>query len=157
MPLTPSCPLGSKPFRGLALKPVSPHTVRCRVDQPLEHPLVLGFQTGQAGQPLHVRELTRPMLDEGLWATAGKTPEATVSSRLSMSLKNQGEASLFIQTAPATFTLRPAAASVPTSDLDVDAVAPPPPLRRPAPEPSRTRPKCDLLRQRQPPALPGAH
>lgn len=78
----------------------------------------------QTGQPLHVRELTRRMLEQGLWTTTGKTPEASVYSKVWVSINNQGDASPFVQTAPATFALRPAAVPAPTPDLDDDAPAP---------------------------------
>ncbi|GGO38346.1 HTH domain-containing protein [Deinococcus humi] len=61
----------------------------------------------QSGAPLHTGELTRQMLDGGLWTTQGRTPEASVYSALFMSLKRHGLSSPFVQTAPSTFGLRP--------------------------------------------------
>jgi hypothetical protein len=57
----------------------------------------------QAGQPLHVNELTRRLLDSGQWRSEGKTPSATVGARLYMDIRKNGAASLFIQTGKATF------------------------------------------------------
>ncbi|MGA2464986.1 MAG: winged helix-turn-helix domain-containing protein [Thermodesulfobacteriota bacterium] len=36
----------------------------------------------EAGKPLHAKEITEIILSKGLWVTAGKTPAATVSTRL---------------------------------------------------------------------------
>ena len=36
----------------------------------------------EADEPLHYRELTRRMLDRGLWTTKGKTPWETINSRI---------------------------------------------------------------------------
>ncbi|MBB5365757.1 winged helix-turn-helix domain-containing protein [Deinococcus humi] len=61
----------------------------------------------QAATPLHVEELTNRVLAQGLWSTSGKTPSASMSRTLYHSIKTLGAASPFMQTAPATFTLRP--------------------------------------------------
>jgi restriction system protein len=59
-----------------------------------------------AGEPLTTQELTDRILAEGLWATSGKTPHATVAARLYTDIQRHGEASPFIQTGPNTFGLR---------------------------------------------------
>jgi hypothetical protein len=35
-----------------------------------------------AGEPLGYREITRRVLEQGLWQTKGLTPEATIHARL---------------------------------------------------------------------------
>ena len=44
------------------------------------------------GKPLHYRDLTDRVVDSGLWRTAGKTPERTLSSLLGNDIR-QREAS----------------------------------------------------------------
>jgi restriction system protein len=60
----------------------------------------------QAGEPLHVQELTRRVLQSGLWQTEGKTPDATLSARLGDDIKQHGTVSCFQRTAKNTFALR---------------------------------------------------
>jgi len=36
----------------------------------------------EAGGSLHYREITKRVLDAGLWSTEGKTPEATINAQL---------------------------------------------------------------------------
>lgn len=43
-----------------------------------------------AGEPLHYTEITRRVLDRGLWKTDGQTPEATVNAQLTIHLKKHG-------------------------------------------------------------------
>ena len=62
-----------------------------------------------AGEPLHVNELTRRLLDRGLWHSEGRTPAATVAARLYMDIKKNGASSRFLQTGKATFSLNPGA------------------------------------------------
>lgn len=57
-------------------------------------------------RPLPVRELTSAMLSKGYWQTQGLTPEATVQARLATDIKNRGDASCFVRTAPGTFALK---------------------------------------------------
>lgn len=56
--------------------------------------------------PLHAKDLTSRMIDEGLWKSEGKTPIATVSSRIYTDIKNKAAKSLFKKVAPQTFALR---------------------------------------------------
>ncbi len=91
----------------------------------------------QAGEPLRIEEITRRMLEQDLWVTAGKTPEATVHARLCVDLKTKGAASRFVRTDRATFGLNPAAANAPLP-------APQPP-RSQAPRPRRADVQPTLL------------
>jgi restriction system protein len=61
----------------------------------------------EAGEPLHADDITKRVIAKGLWNTSGKTPAATVSAKLYSDIKQNGEASPFIQTAPQTFGLNP--------------------------------------------------
>jgi len=60
----------------------------------------------QVGTPLHYIELTRRVLDQGLWITKGRTPEATASARLSTDIHILGNKSRFQWTGPGMFALR---------------------------------------------------
>lgn len=60
----------------------------------------------EAREPLHSREITRRMLDRGLWTTQGKTPEATVNAYLASDIKDNGSSSLFQRTTRGVFALR---------------------------------------------------
>lgn len=56
-----------------------------------------------AGHPLGVDELTRRMLDAGLWIPKSKTPSASVGSAIYVHIKNGGKT--FVKTGRATFAL----------------------------------------------------
>lgn len=60
----------------------------------------------EAGEPLHVEEITRRILATGIWCTNGKTPSATVNARIAVDIKSHGDASRFVRTRPATYALR---------------------------------------------------
>ncbi len=49
----------------------------------------------EAGTPLHYREITKRVLDGGLWETDGKTPQATINAQLAVDVKQNGKASAF--------------------------------------------------------------
>jgi len=49
----------------------------------------------EAAEPLHYREITRRIVQRGLWVPGGKTPEATVNAQLSTAIKKSGDASGF--------------------------------------------------------------
>src|SRR5947209_5372714 len=51
-----------------------------------------------AGSPLHYREITQRILQQGLWQTDGKTPEATINARLAVDIAEQSESSRFQRT-----------------------------------------------------------
>lgn len=61
----------------------------------------------ESKKPLHYKEITRIALEKGILETDGKTPEASMNAQITMDIKNKGEASDFIKTAPATFSLNP--------------------------------------------------
>ena len=74
----------------------------------------------QAGEPLHVNELTRRLLDGGLWSSDGKTPAATVGAKLYTDIKKKGNLSQFIQAGKATFALNPDVTGAPTAPTQTD-------------------------------------
>jgi restriction system protein len=61
---------------------------------------------GDAGEPLHYKEITKRLLQQGLWSTTGQTPEATVNAQLAVDIKRRGEASLFQRADKGVFALR---------------------------------------------------
>ena len=65
----------------------------------------------EAGTPLHVREITDRLFARNLWQSSGKTPAATVGAKIYTDIKNNGDASRFMKTAPYTFALTPAGKS----------------------------------------------
>jgi len=60
----------------------------------------------EAGKPLHSKEITNIALQRGWLKTAGKTPEATMNAQIIVDINSKKEKSLFLKTAPSTFTLR---------------------------------------------------
>ena len=60
----------------------------------------------EAKQPLHVDEITKRILSQGLWQTSGKTPAATIGARLYTDIKTNGADSDFVQTSGQVFGLR---------------------------------------------------
>jgi restriction system protein len=74
-----------------------------------------------AGKPLHYREITRRMLDLGLWTTEGKTPEATVNARLAGDIKHNVQNSIFRRLDRGIFGLREwASEETPTTIETID-------------------------------------
>ena len=61
----------------------------------------------EAGSPLHYREITRRMLDQGLWVSSGQTPWNTVIARLGTDVRDRGMASRFVRSSPGHFALNP--------------------------------------------------
>jgi hypothetical protein len=61
----------------------------------------------KAKTPLHYSEITRLALESGLLETEGATPEATMNAQIVVDIKNKGEGSDFVRTAPGTFALNP--------------------------------------------------
>lgn len=59
----------------------------------------------EAHAPLHLREITERLINDGLWQTSGKTPADTVGAKIYTHIKKNGENSLFIKVAPQTFKL----------------------------------------------------
>jgi hypothetical protein len=60
----------------------------------------------EINKPLHSKEITRIALERGWLKTAGKTPEATMNAQLVVDINKKKDKSLFIKTAPSTFTVR---------------------------------------------------
>ena len=60
----------------------------------------------EAGEPLHYKEITKRLLERGLWNTSGQTPDATVNAQLAVDIKRRGEASAFHRTDKGIFALR---------------------------------------------------
>lgn len=58
------------------------------------------------GKPAGYRKITEGILAEGLWETAGKTPDDTVSARLSVDIKRHGESSRFQRVGRGVYALR---------------------------------------------------
>lgn len=61
----------------------------------------------EAGKPLHYRDITRLALEKGILETEGATPEASMNSQIVVDIKQKGNLSDFIRTAPSTYTLNP--------------------------------------------------
>ena len=57
-------------------------------------------------RPMHYLKITEEIINRGYWQTTGKTPEATVSARLSTDVKHKGDKSCFIRTQPGCYYLR---------------------------------------------------
>jgi restriction system protein len=66
-----------------------------------------------AGEPLHYEEITKRVLDQGLWHTDGKTPVATISAQLSTDVKHHADTTRFQRCGPGIYGLRAWAAAVP--------------------------------------------
>jgi len=59
----------------------------------------------KAGKPLHYTEITRLALESGILETEGATPESSMNAQITVDIKNKGNGSDFMKTAPGTFTL----------------------------------------------------
>lgn len=57
-------------------------------------------------KPLHYKEITERIVEQGLRTSVGATPAATVNSHLSSSIKNDGTASPYIRVSKGTFAMR---------------------------------------------------
>ncbi len=60
----------------------------------------------QAGCPLHYREITKRMLEQGIWHTDGKTPWDSVKARLSVRIDTDADRCTFQRTGKGIFALR---------------------------------------------------
>jgi len=60
----------------------------------------------EANAPLHYKEITRRMIDSGLWQTNGKTPERTVSSEITKNIELKGDNALFQRINEGVYALR---------------------------------------------------
>lgn len=61
----------------------------------------------QAKGPLHYKEITQRILDQGLWSTQGQTPWDTVNARIAVDLKRYKECSHYQRHEQGTFALNP--------------------------------------------------
>ena len=77
----------------------------------------------EAQHPLYVTEITRRMIDAGLWQTRGKTPAATVGARIFTDIKNKGDNSPFVKVAPQTFALRGPSSALQNEDESLPTVS----------------------------------
>jgi restriction system protein len=85
----------------------------------------------KAGNPLHAAEITKRIIEDGLWKSDGKTPVDTVSAQLYSDIKNNGDKSPFVKVAPNTFALRD------STEIKGDAASGPAPVEKPSkPHPS---------------------
>lgn len=57
-------------------------------------------------EPMHYKEITQQALNKGYMETEGKTPEATMSARISRDIKNNGEKSRFVRVKRGTYGLK---------------------------------------------------
>src|SRR5512147_2716554 len=60
----------------------------------------------EVGTPLDYREITRRIIEHGLWKTQGKTPAATVNAEIAVDIKKHGSDSRFQRTTQGVFALR---------------------------------------------------
>jgi restriction system protein len=60
----------------------------------------------EAGKPLLIKDLTRLIIEKGLWHPTGLTPENSVGAPIYEDIKKRGKNSLFVQTGPCEFSLR---------------------------------------------------
>jgi restriction system protein len=84
----------------------------------------------KAGTPLHYKEITKRMLEQGLWHTSGETPHATISAQLSTSIKKLGTASPFTHTSPGHYCLNTSLEQQASVPCVVKPVAPPVPTQK---------------------------
>lgn len=75
----------------------------------------------KAGKPLHYTEITRLALESGILETEGATPESSMSSQLIIDIRNKGEGSDFIKTAPGTFAINPSKKEVKQTPKIIEA------------------------------------
>ncbi len=61
---------------------------------------------GLAAGPLHVKDLTARMVEQGLWQTQGTTPSQTIAAILGSEINELGGASRFVRRSANTFDLR---------------------------------------------------
>ncbi len=77
-----------------------------------------------AGEPLHYGEITKRILEQGLWQTDGKTPVATISAQLSTDLKHHADITRFKRCGPGIYGLRAWTTTAPSQEMpDLQLVA----------------------------------
>ena len=86
----------------------------------------------EKGGPLHYKEITELVLDRGLWSSIGKTPWASVNSKLSVDINQYGTASRFHRTEPGVYAVTESKPySRTTTGLDPEATQREPATTRP--------------------------
>ena len=61
----------------------------------------------QQKKPLHYKEITRLALEQWLFETSWKTPDATVNSQIILDIRHKWKNSDFVKIAPSTYALNP--------------------------------------------------
>ena len=61
----------------------------------------------ESEEPLHPREITKRMLERGLWHTKGKTPHDSVKARLADDIELHGRESRFCRVRPGVYAVNP--------------------------------------------------
>ena len=59
----------------------------------------------KSDEPLHYREITKRAIEESLLKTSGVTPEATMSTQITVDIKNKKETSDFIRVERGVYAL----------------------------------------------------
>ncbi|RAL20085.1 hypothetical protein DL240_18830 [Lujinxingia litoralis] len=77
-----------------------------------------------ADGPLHYREITRRVLERGLWSTTGATPHETIGAQLAVHIKNRGDSSDFRRSSPGHYELNRDGLESP-SEVEIEPDAPP--------------------------------
>jgi restriction system protein len=60
----------------------------------------------ESGRPMHIDEITRMLIHTGLWITSEKDPASFLRILLYTDIRDRGDKSVFVKTAPDTFTFR---------------------------------------------------
>jgi hypothetical protein len=68
------------------------------------------------GKPMHYKEITKLAIEKGILETSGNTPDATMNAQISVEIKNLGDASDFVRTAPSTYGLNPNKKALPPKE-----------------------------------------
>ena len=69
------------------------------------------------GHPMSAKDMASILLGNGTWSPKGKTPDATLGSRIYMDIKRNGSASRFIKAGKGTFALAGAPAVAKETDV----------------------------------------
>lgn len=59
-----------------------------------------------AGKSLHYKEITKLIIEQGLFPTKGETPSQTLNYTLNKEIREQGESSRFVRVRPGVFDLK---------------------------------------------------
>ena len=68
----------------------------------------------EAGEPLHYKEITQRILDQGLWSTKGATPEATVNAVFAVEISKRGDEARVLRVGKGLFAVSDAPSTKPT-------------------------------------------